>query len=253
MDEYLDNWKEEYQKRYQENKKTQLALWKNMIIELFGGIPTEVQTITGLDPITNMLQKIGQHDTMNHMFFPSGGGMDLSGTSHSHEEGKILLNCEGLYTLVKPTSLTFHPIGDNPEWWYFRLNTESFEKSGVYEESENPYINGNTDLKPKERRNLEQRWFYNGEQVLEISPCKYVDSSYWSQQNLGYDENGDLIPIPEDARVINRKFNGGDFVIFPKFSVYNKKSETYSAIHNEVNDEAFHNIIRDIVNQRENE
>ena len=54
-------------------------------------------------------------------------------TPYPSEDGRIELNFSGNVLIVNPTKLSFHPIGENPEWWYFRLDTSSFNRSKVYE------------------------------------------------------------------------------------------------------------------------
>lgn len=227
----------EYQKKYQEDKVKQTELWKSMVESLFAGIPAEVIKESNKARIVKMLNTIGKNDNkiMNHMFYPSGGGNDLTGAALSHEEGRIELHFGGIVNIVNPESLTFHPIGDNPEWWYFRLNTAPFAASGVYEEPEEI----NEELK-----------FY-GEEVLEVAPGEYVDRGYRDMGYLGEDEDGKIIPLPKGARGVTRNINGGAFVLFPKLSIYNEVGSSYDGDHNKVTDEDFHKFISEIVNKLE--
>lgn len=121
----------DYKKRDKEEKQKQLELWGNMIEEIFNKKPIEVVRIFDKNQILELLNKLGNSKAMNHTFMPSGGGLDLSGSKESYEEGKIELHFDGIVYIVKPKTLTFHPIGQDPEWWYFRLNTLSFE-AAVY-------------------------------------------------------------------------------------------------------------------------
>jgi hypothetical protein len=236
----------EYEKIYQEKKEKQLAVWEEMVVKIFGEKPSDTLKTTSTSRIIEILDTIGKSKALNHTFMPSGGGLDLSGATYSNEKGRVELDFGGSGIIVNPESLTFHPIGENPEWWYFRLNTLPFEASGAYEEIQQEDTSDDI-FKTKSDKEIEWSMRFYGEEVLEIEPGNYIDRSFWDINHLGYDENGDLIPLPENARVITRKFNGGAFVIFPKFSAYNHNTSTYDGRHNKVNDEAFHRYISGIV------
>lgn len=74
-----------------------------------------------------------------------------------------------------------------------------------------------------------------------------MDRQYWEMNHLGEDENGDSIRLPAKARLVTRKFNGGAFVIFFKFSAYNSVNGTYDARHNRMTDDEFRHYIEAIV------
>ncbi|MEC0711340.1 hypothetical protein P8886_05165 [Bacillus haynesii] len=76
-----------------------------------------------------------------------------------------------------------------------------------------------------------------------------MERSYWDLNHLGYDEYGVEIPLPQYARIVTRKFNGGAFVIFPKFSAYNHNPSTYDARHNKMDDYGFKQYISKIVEE----
>ena len=102
-------------------------------------------------------------------------------------------------------------------------------------------------FKSATQRSVEEQMKYYGEEVLEIDTGEYVDRGFWDMNHLGYDENGDLIPLPENARVVTRKFNGGDFVIFSKYSIYNQVTSTYDGRHARVDDNTFRKHVNQIV------
>ncbi|MGN7398060.1 serine/threonine protein kinase [Peribacillus frigoritolerans] len=233
----------EYERNFQEEKKKQLALWEEMVVKIFDGKPNDSVKITSLSQIIEIINTIGKNKALNHTFMPSGGGSDLSGAVFSNENGRAELKFGASYLVVNPESLTFHPVGDNPEWWYFRLNTRPFEASGVYEETQQEKGATEEIFKSASDKQIEWLMSYSGEELLEIEAGKYIDRSYWDMNHLGYDEQGELIPLPNNARVITRMYNGGAFVIFPKFSLYNQNSSTYDGRHNKVNDEDFHRYI----------
>jgi len=223
----------EYQKNYEEKKKRHLVKWETFIKEIANEYFSESLKVFDKEQIIAVLNRIGNCEAHNHTFMPSGGGLDLKGAYHSVENDKVELYFEGSPHIVNPTSLSLNVIGENPEWWYFRLNTSSFEPSGVYE-------NKNVEIQDSELR-------YYGEEVLEVEPGEYYDRGYWDANHLGYDENGSMISLPRDARVITRKFNGGNYVIFPKYSLYNSTSSTYDARHNKMPEEEFREYIIKVV------
>jgi hypothetical protein len=45
----------------------------------------------------------------------------------------IELITDGIAHIVRPAHLTFESFDDDPEWNYFRLETETLEPCGVYE------------------------------------------------------------------------------------------------------------------------
>lgn len=157
-----------YQEEIVKIKKRELAMWKEVNAGVTG-IPPEKHTWINIDDIISVLDRIGKHEVSNHTFMPSGGGLDLAGASKSHEEGLIELNFDGSAKLVKPKSLTFHAVGENPEWWYLRLETDRFAPTGVYNDSQNE--NPTDELIPWTGGN-EVDWSmqYIGEELLEVSP-----------------------------------------------------------------------------------
>lgn len=157
--------------------------------------------------------------SLNHAFFPGGGGLDLTGAAQSTEGGCIELHFGGQVEVVKPQKLTFDSFGDNLEWAYFRLETGEIEPSGVYENNSFEY-----------------------EELTEINPGEYLPRSIWEHGYYGYDENGYEMPLPKGARVISRCFKGA-YVIFAKTSIYNQVPGTYDGRHNKMSSERFRNYI----------
>lgn len=235
-----------YEENYQAEKKKQLVLWEDMIVKLFDGRPSESVKITDLNRLVKILNVIGTDKAFNHTFMPSGGGLDLSGALFSNEKGRLELNFElsERVRVVNPKSLTFHPVGDNPEWWYFRLETIPFESSGVYEETEEDVV-AEAVYSSKSDKEIAYLGSFFGEEVMEIAAGEYVDLD---TEDLGYDENGNLISIPMTSRAVTRGIKGGSFVIFPKYSKYNSNPSTYDGRHNKMTAEDFYLYIDGIVN-----
>lgn len=233
---------DEYQKKNEQTQKTQLKLWKNLILDLVGNYRPETIIFRNTEQIVNVLNEIGNSKASNHTFMPSGGGLDMENSSNAPEEDLIEINM-GIAHIVKPNSLTINLVSDNPEWWYLRLNCLHFPASGVYEKLEDETNTEVDSYKSKMDRKLEERTKYYGEELVEVSPGEYIDRSHWDESFLGYDEDGNRIPLPEKARLVNRMQNGGDFVIFSKSSLYNQISSTYDGRHNLMDEEQFYKYI----------
>lgn len=187
--------------------------WEKVISEIFPeGIP-QSYCWTDREEIINILNIIGSIHNLNHMFFPTGGGLDLTGSKNSFEKDCIELLTGGLYDLIKPSVLMFEKISENLDWSYFRIETHQLDPSGVYEK-----IDGNY------------------EEVTELEPNIYVDRSVWDQNEF----KGK--PLQKSARVISRFFKGA-FVIFKKSSIYNRTSSTYDGRHNKMTAEEFKTYI----------
>ncbi|MGP0689574.1 protein kinase domain-containing protein [Priestia aryabhattai] len=159
--------------------------------------------------IVKVLNIIGSIDSLNHMFYPSGGGNDLIGAKLSHEQDLIELNT-GSTEVVKPKRLIFESFNYDLQWNYFRLETDSFAPSGVYN-----YDN----------------WERHYEYVLEMRPGSYGNPEAIEE-------------ISGDSRTVARFFKGGDFVIFQKTSIYNKISGTYDGRHARMNTDQFRGYIQ---------
>ncbi|EMI13879.1 serine threonine protein kinase [Bacillus stratosphericus LAMA 585] len=231
--------------------KTQLELWKELAQGIFKENTHETQVITDVDEIISVLDKIGKSSALNHAFYPSGGGDDLLGAALSAEADCIeLIFGSRSASVIKPVSLSFNPISDNPEYWYYRINTRSFEPSGVYNE-QTEEVNSETDqFKTEREKALEHVLRYTGEELTEIGTNSYVERYHWDEGFYGHDENGYEKKLPESARLITRMHKGGDFVIFSKFSIYNQDSSTYDARHNKLSEEEFKTYIKENADKR---
>lgn len=233
-----------YNEGREEMIKKETALWKTLTAGAVGK-PSEKQVWTTKAEIIEILDNVGKHQASNYTFLPSGGSNELAGARISHEDGLIELHFDGSSrsaTLAKPVSLTFHAVGDDPNWWYFRLETARFEPTDVYGSD-----SSSAELIPWSRQN-EMLWSlqYGGEELVEVTPGNYVERYHWDSGQLGYDEDGNEIPLHRSARLIIRKHNGGAYAIFPKFSLYTQSGK-FDRDHNKMNDAAFREYVEKIV------
>ncbi len=186
------------------------------------GTPSQA-TWTDVDSICSILNEIGHRKSLNHMFYPTGGGMDLIGVSKAEEKGMIALHvCERGAELLKPKKLTYESVGYHPQWNYFRLEADEIEPTGV-----EGALNSAK----------------SSEALLEIEPGKYVEYHHW---DIGEYEGE---PLPLTARPIDR-FLKGSFVLFSKRSIYNRTSGTYDARHNKMSEMEFKDHIQTAARMR---
>lgn len=175
------------------------------------GNPSQA-TWTDIDSICSILNEIGHRDSLNHMFYPNGGGMDLLGASKAEEEGMLVLHVgEQSAEIVKPKKLTYESAGFHPQWNYFRLEASEIEPTEIKDALDAESIS---------------------ESLLEIEPGKYVEYCHWSNGEY----NGE--PLPKYARPVSR-FLSGSFVLFSKRSIYNRTGATYDARHNKMSEADF--------------
>ena len=151
------------------------------------------------EQIRAVLEILGSVDNLNYMLLPEGGGLDLDGAGISNEKDCIELKAHGSINIVKPKRLVFESFESDPEWNYFRLETEGLEKSGVYE-----------DLPVIAKREV----------VTEIAPCLYTDYDCWLHNEFNGGE------LPAKARPVVRYFQG-DFIIVQKTSKLNRIPYSY--------------------------
>jgi serine/threonine-protein kinase len=180
---------------------------------------------TRLEDMITVLNLLGRNAELNHMFAPDGGGLDLEEAKYSSEKDCIELRFKpGMVEVVKPRLLIFESFPGFSEWAYFRLETHTLFPSGVYEALLGDY-----------------------EEVLELEPGKYLDRAIYDQGFLGYDEEGDEIPLPKGARVVTREFKGS-YVVFAKASHYND-IDRYLGDHNRFNADSFRKEIEAVVDK----
>ena len=201
-----------------------LAKWDSILRQLFPIALPHTAQWQSKDDILQVLSTIAAPKDGNHLFHPTGGGSDLTGATLSVEADCIELHFGPLTSIVNPTLLSCEVFADS-KWTYFRLETEKMTPTDVYE-----FHSDDQD-----------------EEVLETTPGKYSDRSYWDADNLGYDNNGDEIPLPNTARVVSRCTLGGAFVIFCKGSLYNQNTATYDARHNKLTASQFRSHIAEAI------
>lgn len=206
-------------------KEQNLIDWEKTIKDIFSDNVPKVCVWENKNSIVNILNKVSSINSLNHAFFPTGGGQDLEGASLSWEPECINLISGRVYQVLKPEKLIFHSFkeDDQYEWAYFRLETNKLSPTGIYES------------------------LYKGsEELVDLGTNEYANRKVWDQDFLRYDEDGNEIPLPKKSRLVTR-FLEGSFVIFSKASLYNNNPNTYDARHNEMTDKDFRRHIEDVI------
>jgi hypothetical protein len=192
--------------------------WAEVLNGVFpSGIPITAKW-ESISDIINILNLIGKVEYSNHLFFPSGGGDDLSGADISQEFDCLEL-CFGSpqgAKILKAKQLSFELIENDISFSYFRLETKNLSPSSINEVS------------------TEDNCKY--EELTELEPGIYTKLRAWMDGY--YLEDGEMLNLPSSARRITRYLNGS-FVILPKSSLYNQIGSTYDARHNNMSEDEF--------------
>ena len=203
---------EEWEHMQDDFAKSNRSQWVEIIKSLFPySLPCHAEWMD-IKEIKNVLNMISHYDSLNHLFFPSGGGLDLEAVFDSYEEHCLELDFGGLRQIVNPRKLTFESVAEDFQWNYFRLEC-------------NP-------MKPVLKSTPESEY---DEGVSEISPLEYVD--------YGVMEDGDLAKqngynVTDYSRQVVRQLKGS-FVIFSKNSFYNRTTGTYDGRHEKMSGDDF--------------
>lgn len=197
--------------------KRNLSEWLDVQQVIFPISSPSQATWTDIDSICSVLNEIGSRPSLNYMFYPTRGGMDLLGASKAEENGMLALHVRGSQVaILKPNKLTYESVGFHPEWNYFRLEAAEVEPTGI----DSNMRNDDTS-----------------ERLLEIEPGKYVEYDCWPKGEY----NG--APLPEDARPVGR-YVKGVFILFSKRSLYNINNDTCDALHERISEVEFREFIK---------
>lgn len=159
---------------------------------------------TRKEDIIAVLSIIAERKSLNHMFYPSGGGMDLIGVEAAGEPGAIsLLVGSQSAEILRPKKLCYESFGLDPEWNYFWLEADEIEPIADIALS------------------------YNGfdQYLTELDRGEYTGPEAWEHSEFNY------APLPVTTRRVNRYIKGA-FIFFSKASRYNATSRTYEGWQN---------------------
>jgi hypothetical protein len=184
-----------------------------------------------LQSIQNALEPFMGHAS-NHGHFPTGGGLDFLSVASSNERGCLEFSVgESVAYVAKPKRLVLERIGQAPAESFLILDLAQLAPSGVYQTSEEESVSERTSLRRQSQ-----------EELVELSPGKYLDRGVWDEGNLGYDESGHEIPLPESARLIVRWLRGRILFVC-KGSMWNGDPSTYDGRHDRMTDREIRQLI----------
>lgn len=226
--------------------------WQETLAKLFPYSMPERAVWYEAKEIARVLALLGKIGSLNHMFYPSGGGNDLRTARLSEHESGCIELLTGPCNLVKPVSLTFEGFQGNHEWNYFRLETGPLSPCGVYENDDE-----DRDRERSMRDDVAEEGFAEREvrariterlrmyeEVTEINSDVYAERWCWDESHY----NGGR--LPEGARLVVRWLRGV-FVLFQKTSFYNFASsplDAYDGRHNGMTAAEFRSHIEELRN-----
>lgn len=220
--EELEIWKKldiDFHKRNQQQ-------WFEIQTKLFPtSIPQRV-IWDDINDIVKVLKTMCSFNNLNHVFFPTGGGLDLNDIRLAYEENCIELDFGSIH-IIKPKRLLFESFGDEHQWNYFRIELDCIKRTGL-----------NTD-KTAEAYEIEK----GREVISELSPGNYFP---YEILNRSYKYKNDYL-FTNFSRLVTRWLKGS-FVIFCKRSTYNLTSSTYDGRHNTVSTDEFREYIQKNIN-----
>ena len=195
--------------------------WDAAVANATSGSPTSASIVwRGHQAISQALAPF-MGENRNHAHLPTGGGLDFLSVGPSAEPGCLeFMVSDRVVQIMKPRSLTLERI-DSAGNSFLLLELDNLDPSGVYETDENER-HGDSDAEPAE---------LSSEELVEVAPAEYVSRDVWDQGFLDHDDNGDEIPIPDDARPVVRWLQG-KVLLVAKGSRWNRDPATYDGRHN---------------------
>lgn len=195
--------------------KENLMQWQEMQEQLFPTVIPVHAEWNDTEDIVAVLRLAGKYRSQNHMFFPDGGGLDLTGAAISYEKGCIELICESQVYIVKPRRLLFEYINEEIGWNYLFLETEKLQPV--------------TSNLPSD---------FIMEEVCEVAPLQYKLLEILDNMTKS---DYDMIKPRHICRYLE-----GSFVFFHKDSLYNHFVSQYKGEHYKLGAEKFRYVIMHI-------
>ncbi len=186
-------------------------------------------TWTNAVAIRDVLARVLAH-TRSHAHLPTGGGLDFEAIGSSTELGVLEFQMEhDSIHLARPRSLTLEWIDRRPLESFVLLELGELSPSGVYAANDDPDYPAD-------------HWTRRREELLELGHGDYVERAVWDQGDLGYDDEGVRIPLPEKSRLVTRWFNG-QMLFVTKGGLWNGTSATYDGRHDRMSADQIRTMI----------
>lgn len=181
------------------------AFWTKAIADVGASQMTTV-TWTGASRIGEALDHfLGEN--VNHAHYPTGGGFDWRSREEVQERDCLALKVENrLVDIFRPERMILEHFPDRVQESFLLIELATLEANpvtGVYRDSQ---------------------------EYVEVPGYDCFERSVWDAGYIGYDEDGREIPIPEDARLVERWLSGKILVV-AKGSRWNSSPRTYDGRH----------------------
>lgn len=196
-------------------ERQNLIQWQEVQEQLFPSYVPSHAEWTDLDDIISVLNLLGQYDSLNHLFFPDGGGLDLAGASSSYEEGCIELHFGEFAYIIKPKRLLYEYVDKTCEWNYFYIDLDEMDAI--------------TQV-------LSPTCFC--EEFCEVAPKEYHPLELFNEMPLN-----DLRRIKPRHIV---RYLKGSMVAFHKDSIYNCMISKYKGEHSKITADGFRQFIANL-------
>lgn len=225
----------------EDDRRRWRATWSATVEKAIGPLRPSCVTFTGPDAIARALQPFVR--TVNHMYLPSSGGLDLKAVRVGTEPGTLeFVTSERGLRVASPATMTIEYIAADPAESFIVIDLARLEPTDVYVEDEDGEREYNDiDTVPPRR-----------EELLEIAPGDYVARGLLDAGYLGHDDNGFEIPLPDDWRLISRQFDGR-FMLVTKGSIWNRIPATYDGRHESMTTAQIRNLIERAITTRASE
>lgn len=176
-------------------------------------------TWTNPSDIVNVLNLISA-ESVNHTFFPDGGGMDLTGALIDKITPKnILVNFGSSYGLLEPQILRFEFIENaSLEWSYFSLEPKPKTPTGITENL---------------RRDRENEEIVHYESLFRLRSGQFVDSEDTIQESDA-DQRANWREFGTNELYVLRTISSTPFLIFAKPSIFNLRINDYRTPYNKL-------------------
>lgn len=173
-----------------------------------------------ISDIYNVLNSLVHTSALNHMLFPTGGGLDLTDVKTVDEKGclKLATGVDKYYYLISPQKLYYVEFRENPNWNYIFI--ECNQLSPIFKDGK-----------------------LGREHLVEDRPGHYVSAKDAVYGVYDYDSGE---KFPDGYNIVDR-FYKGNFLIVPKHGIYNSINSTYMGIHHDMPFSTFNNLIHTLI------
>lgn len=207
---------DEFEKQRMEYQRRLDVLWNDAIRAAFGSAPPTSRTWSDPYDCVEVLQPFMKG---NYSFLPPNGHLPLDGVEVHDDGNKLLFNLSetGLMETA-PRALRFEYIENAPIESFFLLELRQMQPTGLYET-----VDGYS------------------EQVARIDGEDYdygvMEHGVWQ-----HDEDGNEVPVPEDAKTVLRLLSG-KLLIVSQGSMWNHTNSNWNGRHNAMTADEIRSVI----------